>query len=293
MSGLQRQHAAAAPRRGFTLIELAVVIAIIGLLVAILLPALAQARSSARIVLCAANLQQAGIAVHAYADDYQGYMVPSAEMVSSLSVTIHNSAFSFDDLLDPYMSRRLSPSQAIASHVEKEMQADNWACPADSLEAEFAAKRSYATTGPQLGDTGYARVESGSNLRHRLLRLGTNAVPDESGTFMITEFVVRDRAGFAVNLMGATNYSQVDAYYHQDPRSDRAFPDERFAVRTHGSDESPLFNYLYIDGHVALMDPEQTINPDAYDRWFSGGWTLDPYDRPPMRKPEPEEDPRR
>jgi len=57
-------------KRGFTLIELLVVISIIALLVAILLPALTQARESARRVLCSAQLRQWGIAITVYVNEY-------------------------------------------------------------------------------------------------------------------------------------------------------------------------------------------------------------------------------
>ena len=93
---------------GFTLIELLVVVAIIAILAGMLLPALASAREKTRRVGCASNLNHIGLAVRAYADDFEEFY-PDGDNALGLQKLVHQGSIK---TLQVFLCRAPRPSSA-------------------------------------------------------------------------------------------------------------------------------------------------------------------------------------
>ncbi|BCM88535.1 hypothetical protein IAD21_00368 [Abditibacteriota bacterium] len=101
-------------RRAFTLLEILVVIAIIGLLAAILFPAFARARENARRASCSSNLKQIFLAHSLYRDDYDGIFAPCAYLNAG------GGQVEWPELFLPYTRNRqifICPSDASSKEI--------------------------------------------------------------------------------------------------------------------------------------------------------------------------------
>jgi prepilin-type N-terminal cleavage/methylation domain-containing protein len=100
-------------RKAFTLIELLTVIAIIGILAAILIPVVGQVRESAKGSLCRSNLRQIGVAAHLYAADNDDFLPPArAANIAALEASTRDA---FDMYLDRGYEVFYCPNEGIPS----------------------------------------------------------------------------------------------------------------------------------------------------------------------------------
>ncbi|MBE7500730.1 MAG: DUF1559 domain-containing protein [Verrucomicrobiales bacterium] len=127
-------------REGFTLVELLVVLAVIGILASLLLPALSGARQRAQATVCQGNLRQLGLAFQSYLQDHQDTF-PAGAGGSAYGAHPEDWVWWQNDLINGEPAMRDPRGGAIARHLAA-YDLRWFRCPADrdALRREKAWK---------------------------------------------------------------------------------------------------------------------------------------------------------
>jgi prepilin-type N-terminal cleavage/methylation domain-containing protein/prepilin-type processing-associated H-X9-DG protein len=187
----QRGSAARPARRsltaGFTLIELLVTIAIIGILVALLLPAIQEAREAARRIQCANHLKQLALATHEY-DNVHGKLPPSgvvAQTTRTYGSTTYpvydqqsGKMFSWAMLLLPFLEEtnlynQFDQSRTVLDQPTEPQQnfVSVYLCPSDAARGRFYTDSKF-TAGKRFAKGNYAAYASPMHTDLQLLYPG-------------------------------------------------------------------------------------------------------------------------
>jgi len=133
-------------RKGFTLVELLVVIGIIAVLISILLPSLNKARQAAQAITCASNLRQLGTSMAFYLQDHKGALPPGrwgaptypASTGNGLRWYIYTAVVYYPGQFTPQMSNPATNEPRFALRVRKNNAAANiFTCPTDDAAKEY------------------------------------------------------------------------------------------------------------------------------------------------------------
>ena len=127
----------------FTLLELLVVVAVIGVLASLLLPTLSVAKEKAKVAKVHAELYGVGLALEMYSDDHEGQL-PPVRVDCNTDLSTHWCQFPVELVTDGYLPRGDKPG--LAAHMEDEFNRGH--------------TYKYATPGPQL-----LNGSSGGNFR--------------------------------------------------------------------------------------------------------------------------------
>lgn len=263
--------ARAVKRRGFTLVEVLVVLGVVLTLLGLLLPSLAGARESARAAACASNVRQLQFANDLFANDHAGRYVPGAAAILENRQRWHGARASSSGPFDP-AGGGLTPylGDAGASAAVR-------ACPtfAPALEALRSRGMGFESGcggyGYNNAFVGVERSQAGGGAW--VVAVGKDGQPMDTIGARRTRFVQPARTiAFADAALaydrapdGVIEYSFVEPRFWPDWPTARPDPSVHFRHGAAGQGAASA-NVAWLDGHVSGETMGESHSSGLYAR---------------------------
>ena len=236
-------------RRGFTLIELLTVIAIIGILSAIIVPTVGAVRARATQSKVQSNLRQLGVAMRAYATDNRDHL-PCANYNFGSGLIAP-----WDQVILPYLGLTTNPQGWVAPTAETLFfHPNDQAAPnPDRARHSFAMPRegSAVIGGQSRTPVGHVPKDVTSRPDYRR---GTHLskIANQSRVILLTERRNMENNSF----VNSGTYADINV---NDLKAQLADPE-----LTHRLNGNGTLDFLFVDGHVKAMKLEDTVGKEDF-----------------------------